>query len=62
MREQNRLETDYSNITDEQVCQIRKLAEDIRFGTITLVFQDGILIQLERNEKIRILKKKRGTK
>lgn len=41
-------------ITEEQIRQIQQLAETIRYGTINLVFQDGALIQIERNEKIRI--------
>ena len=36
--------------------QIQKLAETIRYGSITLVFQDGVLVQIEKNEKIRIPK------
>ncbi|MBQ8935681.1 MAG: YezD family protein [Oscillospiraceae bacterium] len=43
-------------ISDSKIEQIQKLAEGLRYGTITLVFQDGVLIQLDRNEKIRIEK------
>lgn len=43
-------------ISPPQVQQIQELARDIRYGTITLVFQDGRLIQIDRNEKIRIPK------
>lgn len=43
-------------IAQAQVQQIQELASTIRYGTITLVFQDGILIQIEKNEKIRISK------
>ena len=49
-----------SALTPEQIRQIQALAENIRYGSITLVFQDGILIQIERNEKIR-LDKNRAT-
>lgn len=35
-------------IAPAQVKQIQELAETIRYGTITLVFQDGILIQIEK--------------
>ena len=41
-------------ISPTQIQQIQELAETIRYGSITLVFQDGILIQIEKNEKIRI--------
>lgn len=41
-------------ISDAQIEQIKSLAETIRYGTLTLVFQDGLLTQIDRNEKIRI--------
>ncbi|HJV36776.1 YezD family protein [Geomonas sp.] len=34
--------------------KIRSALEEIRFGTVTLVIQDGRVIQIDRNEKIRI--------
>lgn len=43
-------------IAQAQLRQIQELAETIRYGSITLVFQDGILIQIEKSEKIRIPK------
>lgn len=41
-------------ITDEQVEKIRELAEEMQYGSINLVFHDGVLVQMERNEKIRL--------
>lgn len=41
-------------ITERQLQQIRQIAETIQYGTITLVFQDGVLVQIDRNEKFRI--------
>ena len=41
-------------ITDEQVEKIRKIASSIEYGTVTLVFQDGLLIQVDKSEKIRL--------
>ena len=43
-------------ITDEQLEQIRKLAEDIRYGSISLIFQDSVLVQIDKSEKIRLTK------
>ena len=43
-------------ISTAQIQQIQKIAETIRYGSITLVFQDGVLIQIDRNEKIRVPK------
>lgn len=41
-------------ITEEQLHQIQKQAETIRYGTIGLIFQDGVLVQIDRCEKIRV--------
>lgn len=43
-------------ITPEQVEQIQELAKTLRYGSITLVFQDSALMQIEKSEKIRIPK------
>jgi hypothetical protein len=34
--------------------RIRASLRDIRFGTVTLVIQDGRVIQIDKNEKIRL--------
>lgn len=34
--------------------KIRSALREIRFGTVTLVVQDGRVIQLDKSEKIRI--------
>lgn len=44
-------------ISPEQLSQILALAGAVRYGSITLVFQDGVLIQIDRNEKFRIASK-----
>lgn len=41
-------------ITPEQIERIRTMAEGLQYGTLSLVFQDGVLVQIERHEKIRI--------
>ncbi len=33
---------------------IEKLLKDLKFGSITLVVQDGKVIQIEKNEKFRV--------
>lgn len=43
-------------ITASQIEQIRAMAQSIRYGSITLVFQDGILVQIDKNEKIKLSK------
>lgn len=43
-------------LTPSQIRQIQTLAETLHYGSITLTFQDGALIQIDKNEKIRITK------
>lgn len=35
---------------------VREALSSIRFGTVTLVIQDGRVVQVDKNEKIRINK------
>lgn len=41
-------------LTEAQLQKIKQLAQSVRYGSIQLIFQDGILVQIERNEKIRV--------
>jgi hypothetical protein len=41
-------------ISRQDVEKLFEMAKTLRYGSITLVFQDGNLIQLEKNEKVRI--------
>ncbi|WP_425590728.1 YezD family protein [Fictibacillus phosphorivorans] len=34
--------------------QLQQMLNNIKFGSITLIVQDGKVIQLEKNEKVRI--------
>lgn len=45
---------DGAGITEQQIHTIEKLSSTLRYGTLTLVFQDGALIQIDRSEKIRM--------
>ena len=42
------------NNLEEALTEARKLVGDIKYGSVTLVVQDGIVVQIERQEKIRI--------
>lgn len=42
------------HLTAQQLHQIQLMAKDIRFGSITLVFQDSHLVQIDKSEKIRL--------
>jgi len=48
------LENSKSPISDKDLEKLYELASTISFGSITLVFQDGKLVQLEKNEKVRV--------
>lgn len=41
-------------ISQENLEKILQLLGDIKFGSVTLVIQNGVLIQIETNEKIRL--------
>lgn len=41
-------------VTDEQWKKILALADTTKYGSITLIFQDGLLVQIDHNEKIRV--------
>ena len=41
-------------ISPQQIQKIRKFAGPLSFGSISLIFQDGKLIQIEKSEKIRL--------
>lgn len=43
-------------MTPKQHQLLDELARDLKYGTLTLVFQDGLLVQVDRNEKIRLPK------
>lgn len=45
-------------ISQIQMQKIQELANTIRYGSITLVFQDSTLVQIDKSEKIRISKSK----
>ena len=41
-------------ISDENLRRILELLETVKYGTITLVLQDGVLVQIEHSEKERL--------
>jgi hypothetical protein len=42
-------------LADTDLRQIVEIAAAIKFGSITLIIQDGKIIQIEKNEKIRLV-------
>ena len=41
-------------ISDEDLERLFHLLGSIKYGSITLVIQDGRVVQIERNEKLRL--------
>lgn len=41
-------------ISDEDLAKIRSFIESIKFGSINIIIQDGKIVQIDKNEKIRI--------
>lgn len=44
-------------LTEQELNRIRDAVESIRYGSVQIVVQDGVVVQLERTEKFRF----RGT-
>ena len=39
---------------DQALMDVRKIISGINYGSVTLVVQDGVVVQIERQEKIRL--------
>jgi hypothetical protein len=46
---------EYKTLTEKDLKQISEIAAAIKFGSVTLIIQDGKIIQIEKNEKIRLV-------
>ncbi|QUH26706.1 YezD family protein [Serpentinicella alkaliphila] len=42
------------SISKESLIKLLDLIESVKFGSVTLIIQDGKVIQLEKNEKVRL--------
>lgn len=43
-------EKDFNQVSE----RLKAMLDDLRYGSITLVVQDGKVIQIEKNEKVRL--------
>lgn len=43
-----------AKVTKEDLLKIKEFIEDIRFGSVTVIVQDGRIIQIEKKEKVRL--------
>ena len=38
----------------ERLEELQKIISSVKYGSVTLIIQDGVLLQIEKNEKIRL--------
>ena len=50
----HRLHRDTDAATEAVVTQIRGVLQGLRFGSVTIIVQDGVVVQIDRTEKRRV--------
>jgi len=45
---------DYAVPADEEINQIRESLRGLRYGSVNIIVQDGVIIQIDRTEKRRL--------
>lgn len=45
----------YSSVSEDDFNRIRESIRSIQFGSVSIVIQNGKIIQIEKNEKIRLV-------
>ena len=43
-----------TKITREDLMKIKAFIESVRFGSVSVIIQDGKIVQIEKNEKMRL--------
>ena len=43
-----------AKVTKEDLLKIKEFIEDIRIGSVTVIVQEGRIIQIEKKEKVRL--------
>ncbi len=43
-------------VTNKELDKIKELIESIKFGSVTVIVQDGKVVQIEKHEKLRLNK------
>jgi hypothetical protein len=41
-------------VTEERLAQIKEYIESVKYGSVNIIIQDGKIIQIDKNEKIRL--------
>ena len=42
------------DVSEEELRKIKEFIETIKYGSVNIIIQDGKIIQIDKNEKIRI--------
>lgn len=56
MSEKDDRKLNYNSISEQDLKRLLDIVETVCYGSVTLIIQDGKVIQLERNEKVRLKK------
>jgi hypothetical protein len=54
MTELGGLDKSKTGISDEEIKKILQYIESVHYGSVTIVVQGGKIVQIEKNEKIKI--------
>ena len=60
MSEGEELSTGRENRLDQVLSHVRDQLKDLRFGSLLIVVQDGVVLQIERTDKTRFTRPSRG--
>lgn len=52
---------DRAGIADDALSQIRESLRDLRYGSVNIIVQDGVIVQIDRTEKHRLRTKNGNT-
>ena len=42
------------NVTNDELAKIKEFIENIKYGSVNIIIQDGKIVQIDKSEKIRI--------
>lgn len=54
MSDKNLVSKDESIVSEEDLKKLLQILKTVRYGSVTLVIQDGKVVQIEKNEKMRL--------
>ncbi len=50
-----------ADLSDAELAEIRNALRELRFGSVHIVVQDGVIVQIERTEKHRLRRSDRNS-